>query len=113
MSTPKWSCTAHPFARQNFHEFVLDRLQSVAEDRKLWLHRGLGGVVDEETGIASPTKCALTADEWDVAHLYAVYAFQKDCDELPPAARRIPERTPVIAYSDVKRIDASGHVVDV
>ncbi len=61
---------------QNFHQFVHARLR-VPEDRQLWVSRGLGGVLDDATGAAQPPGCALSADEWEVAHLYAVYAFAK------------------------------------
>jgi len=91
---------------------VADRLaaERVEEDRRLWISRGLGGIVDE-AGVAEPAACALSEDEWEVAHLYAVYCFRKAGEDERPQ-RRAPERTPVIAYSDVKRIDSSGRVVD-
>ena len=99
-------------AAQNFHDFVADRLatERVEEDRRLWISRGLGGIVDE-AGVAQPAACALSEDEWEVAHLYAVYCFRKAGEDERPQ-RRAPERTPVIAFSDVKRIDSSGRVVD-
>lgn len=55
-----------------------DRLhtRASAADRSLWCTRGLGGVLNADR-VASPEKCALTADEWEVAHLYAVFAFEK------------------------------------
>ena len=64
---------------KNFHEFVHARLSPGAspEDRQLWVSRGLGGVVDDATGTALPARCALSDDEWEVAHLYAVFAFEK------------------------------------
>ena len=66
---------------RNFHDFVRDRLD-VPEDRQLWVSRGLGGVIDDATGVAAPPQCVLSPDEWEVAHLYAVFAFRK--------ARRAP-----------------------
>jgi len=61
---------------RNFHGFVADRL-AVPDDRQLWVSRGLGGVVDDATGAALPARCALSDEEWEVAHLYAVFAFRK------------------------------------
>ena len=62
---------------QNFHDFVRHRLEVAPEDRQLWVTRGLGGVLDDATGMASPARCALSDEEWEVAHLYAVFAFRK------------------------------------
>jgi mRNA (guanine-N7-)-methyltransferase len=79
----------------NFHDFVASRLQ-VAEDRALWVARGLGGVLDDATGVATPARCALSAEEWEVAHLYAVFAFRKQGQlgeaESQLSARRMPAR---------------------
>ena len=60
----------------NFHEYVHNRL-ALPDDRQLWVSRGLGGVRDEATGAAMPARCALSEEEWEVAHLYAVFAFEK------------------------------------
>ena len=70
----------------NFHEFVHERLKpECVHDRQLWTLRGLGGIREEEGGGAlPPPRCALSEEEWEVAHLYAVFAFEK--------ARRLPAR---------------------
>ena len=63
----------------NFHEFVHERLKpECVHDRQLWTLRGLGGIREEEGGGAlPPPRCALSEEEWEVAHLYAVFAFEK------------------------------------
>jgi mRNA (guanine-N7-)-methyltransferase len=76
---------------QNFHDFVRHRLEVAPEDRQLWVSRGLGGVLDDATGMASPSRCALSDEEWEVAHLYAVFAFRK---ARAPGHGRLHRRDP-------------------
>lgn len=91
---------------------ALDRTQAGAEsDRRMWVQRSLGGVVDDSTGACQPAACVLTPDEWEVAHLYAAFAFRKAGDATQPAARQ-HRRAGIIDRGDVKRINADGRLED-
>ena len=92
----------------------LDRTHADNEpSRRLWAQRGLGGVIDDATGVCQPAACILTPDEWEVAHLYAAFAFKKaggDPSNGPPS--RQFKRAGIIDRAEVKRINADGGVVD-
>ena len=91
---------------------ALDRTQAETEsDRRMWVQRGLGGVVDDATGACEPAACVLSPDEWEVAHLYAAFAFRKEGDAQQPAAR-LHRRAGIIDRGDVKRINADGRLED-
>ena len=99
---------------QNFHHFVRNRLlrDCVAEDRAQWVSRGLGGVFDDATGRAHPEKCALSPEEWEVAQLYAVFAFRKEGVPEEGKQRARQERPRTLDFREVLGINAEGDVVE-